>query len=267
MGVEIRYYDLLPDKGWEANLDTVKSLIDRKTKAILVTNPSNPCSTVFSKEHQLEIIKIAETYKVPLLCDEVYYGLVFPGQEFHSFANLSSTVPMICLNSLSKVYMVPGWRLGWIIVYNRHGYFDKVKDHLAKYQRIPYHPCSLIMYALPKIFKETPKSFIDDYRSKLAVASDYVFEGLSKIKGIQPIKATASMYMMVRIYFDQFKPDAGFTDDKVFVLRLWEEESVLILPSQCFYESGFVRIVTCISIESADDFLKRFNSFISRYLI
>ena len=78
MGVEIRYYDLIAEKGWEVNLDTVKSLIDKKTKAILVNNPSNPCSTVFSKEHQLEIIKVAEEFKVPLLCDEVYYGLVFP---------------------------------------------------------------------------------------------------------------------------------------------------------------------------------------------
>ena len=63
---------------------------------------------------------------------------------------------MICLNSLSKIYMVPGWRLGWIIVYNRHGYFDKVKDHLSNYLRIPFHPCSLIMHALPKILKDTP---------------------------------------------------------------------------------------------------------------
>lgn len=78
LGVEIRYYDLIAEKGWEVNLDTFRSLIDKKTKAILVTNPSNPCSTVFTKEHQLEIIKVAEEFKVPLLCDEVYYGLVFP---------------------------------------------------------------------------------------------------------------------------------------------------------------------------------------------
>ena len=143
---------------------------------------------------------------------------------------------MICLNSLSKVYMVPGWRLGWIIVYNRHGYFDKVKDHLAKYQRIPYHPCSLIMAALPKILKETPQSFIDDYRSKLGEASLYVYEGLSKLKGIQPIKASASMYIMVKIHFDQFKDDSGLTDDTAFVLKLWDEESVLTLPSKCFYQ-------------------------------
>ena len=108
---------------------------------------------------------------------------------------------------------------------------------------------------------------MDDYRSKLAVASEYVYEGLSKIKGIQPIKATASMYLMVRLHFDQFRADCGITDDKSFVLKLWEEESVLTLPSQCFYEAGFIRVVTCISIDSAEEFIQRISGFISRYLI
>jgi len=49
LGVEIRWYDLLPEKDWEINLETVKTLIDGNTKALLVCNPSNPCSTVFSK--------------------------------------------------------------------------------------------------------------------------------------------------------------------------------------------------------------------------
>ncbi len=44
-----------------------------------MVNPSNPCSVVWSKEHQLEIIKIAEEYKLPLVCDEVYYDMIFPG--------------------------------------------------------------------------------------------------------------------------------------------------------------------------------------------
>ena len=51
------------------------------------------------------------------------------------------------------------------------------------------------------------------------------------------------------------------------VLKLWDEESVLLLPSKCFYQTGFVRVVTCISIESADEFLRRFNAFIDRYII
>jgi tyrosine aminotransferase len=116
---------------------------------------------------------------LPLLCDEVYYGLVYPGHEFHSFAHLTDDVPMICVNSLSKVFQVPGWRLGWIIVYNRHGFLDIVKDHLKKYMRIPFHPCTLIMNALPKILRETPQSYFDDYSAKLGETSNYIFERCS----------------------------------------------------------------------------------------
>lgn len=139
-------------------------------------------------------------------------------------------------------------------------------DHLAKYLRIPFHPCSLIMHALPKILRETPLSFFDDYRLKLATASHYVFDGLSKIRDLTPIKATASKYLMVCLHFDQFRSDSGIIDDKNFVLKLWEEESVLTLPSRCFYETGFIRFFTCISIDTADEFLARTLSFYGEML-
>jgi hypothetical protein len=44
----------------------------------------------------LEIIKVADEYKLPILADEVYYGLVFgENSEYHSFGNLTSDVPVI----------------------------------------------------------------------------------------------------------------------------------------------------------------------------
>ena len=45
-------------------------------------NPSNPCSSVFTKEHQLKILAIAQKYKIPILADEVYFGIVYPGKEY-----------------------------------------------------------------------------------------------------------------------------------------------------------------------------------------
>lgn len=70
------------------------------------------------------------------------------------------------------------------------------------------------------------------------------------------------MYLMVRLVMSDFKTDAGIIDDYDFVLKLWESESVLILPSQCFFAKGFVRVVTCISRENADDFISRITRFL-----
>jgi aspartate/methionine/tyrosine aminotransferase len=90
---------------------------------------------------------------------------------------------------------------------------------------------------------------------------------LNDIKGIKPIKSTAAMYMMVRLRFDQFRPDCGIKDDHDFVLKLWEAESALVLPSKCFFEVGYFRVVTCISLENADEFILRLSRFLKTIVI
>jgi tyrosine aminotransferase len=64
------------DKNWEVNLDDIEKLIDDKTAAIIINNPSNPCGSVFSKEHMVDIINLAQKYKLPIIADEVYGEMV-----------------------------------------------------------------------------------------------------------------------------------------------------------------------------------------------
>jgi tyrosine aminotransferase len=114
-------------------MDGLRTLVNERTKAILVTNPSNPCGSVFSKKHQLEIIAFANEYKIPIIADEVYYGIVFDEDaDYQSFGTLTKDVPVICTSAISKIYCLPGLRLGWLIVYNNHGYFDNVLENLHK---------------------------------------------------------------------------------------------------------------------------------------
>lgn len=143
--MEAKYYKLLQERNWEIDLDHLESLVDENTKVLMVINPSNPCGSVFSKKHQLEIIAFAHKHKLPIIADEVYYGMNFGDDtEFHSFGNLTKEVPIICTSSLSKMYCVPGWRTGWCIVYNNNGYFDRVKENMRKVSVVHNHPCTLI---------------------------------------------------------------------------------------------------------------------------
>ncbi|XP_046856552.1 tyrosine aminotransferase-like [Xenia sp. Carnegie-2017] len=68
-GIETRSYKLFPENGWEVDLDDMASLIDERTKIIVVVNPSNPCGSVYKREHLEEIFNIAEKYHIPVLCD------------------------------------------------------------------------------------------------------------------------------------------------------------------------------------------------------
>jgi tyrosine aminotransferase len=55
-GIECRFYHLLPEKNWEADVDHLKSLIDKNTRAIVINNPSNPCGSVYTREHLLQLL-------------------------------------------------------------------------------------------------------------------------------------------------------------------------------------------------------------------
>lgn len=171
LGVELRYYDLDPDNEFNIKLDTVESQIDDKTKFILVVNPSNPCGSVYSKEHQEEIIALAEKHQVPLVCDEIYYGFSYDeNKPFHSFAHINTTMPVITMGAISKTYCVPGWRLGWVIVYNRDGYFDSILANMQKLAMIWLHPSSLVQKALVKILRDV-SLFILFFRFLIAILS------------------------------------------------------------------------------------------------
>lgn len=71
LNIEVRYYDLLPEKQWQADLQQLESMIDDNTAALLINNPSNPCGSVFSKEHLENILNICEKYYLPIIADEV----------------------------------------------------------------------------------------------------------------------------------------------------------------------------------------------------
>lgn len=208
-----------PENGWEVKLETLRAaIIPGKTKAILVNNPSNPCGSCWSEEHMRKILAISKELKVPIISDEVYYGLSYNEERpFISFGNLDNETPIICTGALSKIYCVPGWRCGWTIVYNRGGYFDKVIDNLGKHSMILLHPSSIVQHSLPKILGEVPESFFTDLKGKLKEASDCAFERLSKVKGVTPIRSSAAMYMMVRIEMDMLN---DIEDDIDFCKKL-----------------------------------------------
>ena len=59
-GVECRFYDLLPERDWEVDLDQIALLADSNTVAWFVCNPSNPCGSVFKYQH---LVKVSEQRK------------------------------------------------------------------------------------------------------------------------------------------------------------------------------------------------------------
>ncbi|XP_059146218.1 LOW QUALITY PROTEIN: tyrosine aminotransferase-like [Physella acuta] len=258
LGIEVRLYDLLPSKSWEVDIDHLESLIDEKTKAVVICSPSNPCGSAYSKEHLLEIIDTMERHRIPIIADEIYEHFVFNGQSYHSVASLSKNVPVLSCSGLTKRFLVPGWRMGWIVIHDRHDAFEHVRKGLVKLSQRILGPNTLVQAALPEILKNTPKSFFEETLQYVEKNAKLFYEKLNTVNGLHPVMPQGAMYMMVGIdmeHFPEFKSDVEFTQ------RLITEQSVFCLPATCFEYPNFFRIVLTVPTEKASEACDRIRAF------
>ncbi|KAE8679091.1 Nicotianamine aminotransferase B [Hibiscus syriacus] len=143
--IEIRYFDL-PEKGWEVDLDLVEALADQNTVSIVIINPGNPFGNVYSYQHLEKIAETTEKLKIPVIADEVYGHLVFGHNQFVPMGVFGSIVPVLNLGSLSKRWIVPGWRLGLFFINDPSGMFKnpKIIERIKKYFDILGGPATFI---------------------------------------------------------------------------------------------------------------------------
>lgn len=88
-----------PDKAWEVDLQDLEDQIDSNVAAIVINNPSNPCGSVYSKQHLLDILSIAEKHRVPIIADEVYADMV---------SSFRAQTPRNSSYKTSPKYILPG---------------------------------------------------------------------------------------------------------------------------------------------------------------
>jgi len=132
----------------------MEKLIDERTRFIYVNDPSNPLGVCWSNEQKIAILKLCERKGVPLLCDEIYEGLIYDmPEQCLSFAELSpsSSVTIFKCSGLTKRYLAPGWRLGWIIVYANNEKRKIYNRYLRSILNLILMPNTLVQVSLPAI--------------------------------------------------------------------------------------------------------------------
>jgi tyrosine aminotransferase len=278
-GVRVRHYRLLPEKKWEVDLNHLEEIVasevadpvhlNRKV-VILVNNPSNPCGSVYSREHLSNLLAFANKWKLPIIADEIYANVVFPGEEkFTPMASISeySNVPIVSAGGIAKEFFVPGWRIGWVVVHETSGepLMSNIRRGIVSMTQLIMAANSLCMSALPSILRPAKGSESETALAKYKADSIQILtenaslcvQRTRSIKGLTAIAPQGAMYLMIGIDCEAF----GFKDDVEFSQLLLKEQNVFVLPGQCFTCPNFVRIVSCAPAAILNDAFDRIEAF------
>ncbi|XP_023942075.2 tyrosine aminotransferase [Bicyclus anynana] len=264
-GIKTKYYNLLPNEHWKIDLDDLESQIDDDTVAIVINNPSNPCGSVYDKEHLYEILEIASRNKVPIIADEIYEHFVFAGRQFTPISSISKDVPVLTCSGLTKRFLVPGWRMGWVVIHDRNDVLGKeIRLALSNLSMRILGPSALIQTALPAILECTPQSFFDEVLLFIETQAKLAYKELRVAPGLRPIEPQGAMYMMIEIKMALF-PE--FKDECQFVESLVAEQSVFCLPGQCFEYPNYMRIVLTVPEDKLREACQRITIFCKEHVI
>ncbi|CAD5123931.1 DgyrCDS12239 [Dimorphilus gyrociliatus] len=243
LGIQVRHYNLLPDKGWEVDTNHLISLLDERTAAIVLCNPSNPCGSVYSKKHLETVLGVCEEFKLPVIADEIYADFTFPDQTFHSMASVNQNIPILSCGGLTKRWLIPGWRMGWICINDTQNKFPELRKGLVALSQRILGPNSVTQGALECILMNTPQEFYDSTCQTVARHAKILYDIFLECPGLKPVMPQGAMYMMVGINLSSF-PD--YKNEVEFTENLVTEQSVFCLPASCFQYPGYFRVVLTV---------------------
>ena len=131
IGARALYYRTDPGNNWLPDLDHLRSLITTETRALVVIDPNNPTGAVYPKPVREALLELADRFNLVLLADEVYCDLAYSG-PVEPIGSLDPDAPVISCSSLSKGYLAPGWRAGWLGI----GRSERLDDLLAAIRKL-----------------------------------------------------------------------------------------------------------------------------------
>lgn len=255
-------YKLHADDGWKPDFDDIESKMDDDVRLLVLINPNNPCGSVCGAEDVDRMLAIARSYpNCILVADEIYDGLDFTGKHV-SVASRSKDVPVIALNGVSKVYYAPGWRIGYMAIHDPVGRMALVRDGLERLLRSRL--CASTPAQLGYLAGLTgEKSWMQAYSERVQKQRNHCLKRIEEIDGLEVESPGGAFYMFVRLTDPQWA-----NDDKQFVLRLLEEEHVLLVHGSGFSPElgrGHVRLVYLPSVEVLDEAFDRIGRFLERH--
>ena len=226
-GAKAISYNMTENEDFSINPDKILSLINEKTRLLILNNPHNPTGG-FTKKNVID--KLANGLKnfpdLVILSDEVYDRLIFDNKEIPTLLNYPDLYDrLIILNGWSKTYAMTGWRLGWSV------WPEKLIEHVFKFC-VNSHSCVNAPAQYGAIAAlDGPEDHLNHMMKEFNLRRKLIVEGLRSLKGVECSLPGGSFFVFPNV------EKTGMNGEK-FTERCLLESGVAVIPGTAFGKSA-----------------------------
>ncbi|BAV96877.1 pyridoxal phosphate-dependent aminotransferase [Lysobacter enzymogenes] len=257
--------DLLPcpaSQDYKLTPAQLDAALAKKPKVFLFNNPSNPTGMVYSKDEIDALAAVVAKYPDTwIITDDIYNRMVFDGLGYHNFVHARPELRdrVIFIDSLSKTYGMPGWRVGFMAGPEviAQAVTTMNSNHITN---VPEIVTAAAVAALSGP-QDVPTAKCAEFQAK----RDRVMAVMNAIPGVICPRPQGAFYVFpdISVAFGKTHQPSGIKigNDMDFCSALLETKGVACVPGSAFGEPNALRIsYTCPTPQLAPG-LQRFQEF------
>jgi aspartate aminotransferase len=231
----------------------LEEVITPKTKMLILTTPSNPTGSIYTKDELESIAKVLEGTNIIVVSDEMYEKLSYDGMKFTSVASINEDMlnRTITVNGLSKSVAMTGWRFG----YSASKIKELNKAMISLQSQSTSNINSITQKAAVAGLDGRAEDDIEMMRVEFEKRRNLAVDMFNSIDGLSVIKPNGAFYLFVNI--------KGVSNDSLeFSKQLLEEAQVAVVPGVAFGLEGYFRFSFATDETTIKNGINRIEKFV-----
>lgn len=241
--------------------DELEQAATEKTKAVVLTSPSNPTGMVTSQKDLEMVADFAVRHDVFVISDEIYEKLIYEEDKKHiSIASLNKEIydRTIVINGVSKSYAMTGWRIGYAAApLEVAKLMASLQSHMAS------NPNSIAQEAALAAL-EGPQDCVAEMCAEFRKRRDYIFEREENIPMLRALKPEGAFYLFVDVSGTYGKRcgEKEIYSAADFASALLEQKYVAVVPCADFGMPDYMRLSYAAGMETIREGMDRLEAFV-----
>jgi aspartate aminotransferase len=237
LGGTVQRYPLVPENGFDPDLDELEAAITDRTRILVVNSPGNPTGAVHDRACLEAMLDLADRHDLCVISDEAYEDIVFEGEHI-SPASLAGGGRVISCFTFSKSYAMTGWRVGYVVA------SAPIAAAIAQAQEPLVASASSVSQKAAEAALTGPQDLIAEMRETYRRRRDAA-TALLDGEGVSYVRPSGGFALMVGL------PGRGL-DSVAFARAALDDAAVAVVPGSAFGPGGegMVRAALCVSDET-----------------